>query len=445
METLNNNPLIIGSKILVDLPTYNVFHVPAKVDTGADSSSIWASDVKEQHGLLTFVLFDQNSGFYTGQQIPTRQYKIRSVKNSFGQTEFRYKVRLSAVFEGRKIKVWFTLANRGDSRYPILIGRRTLSNKFVVDVSKSSVSPAKNKIPKVLILVNSGGPTIRDFYNKLNEDMAGKLETTVEKYRNIVCYIQKNKLQVIVRGDRAEYKLEDFDMVYFKTSTKNSQLAALLGGYAKSLNRPFFDSSVIMQPAQGKILQMAKLAQAGVNVPDTIFMSTKKLNSSFIELSAKFGKKFVMKDNYGKKSRNRFLVTNYLDFEQACQVATENKLELVSQEFIPHDHFYRVLVLGKRVELVIKKVATVNLPSQAPNSKATAVQISKFPTEAAIMCVKAAEALGLQVAGVDIAQNTKTGLWYCFEVNDSPQLVAGAFVKKKRAVMTKFLYTQARN
>lgn len=444
MKKANNNPFIVGSKVLVDLPVYNIFHVPAKIDTGADSSSIWASQVKEQKGSLSFVLFDRDSGFYTGQQISTKQYKIRSVKNSFGHAEFRYKVRLSAVLEGKKIKVWFTLANREDNRYPILIGRRTLSNKFVVDVSKAGVTSANNKLPQVLVLVNSGGPTIRKFYSQMNSDNADKFQTIVEKYRNVVCCIEKNRIKLSIRGDKKEQNFNDFDMVYFKTSSKNAQIAALIAGYAKSINRPFFDSAASLQPAQSKILQMARLAQAGVNVPDTVYITGKKLNSSYFDLTNKLGKKLILKDNFGKKSRNRFVVATHKEFDNACMAAHENKVELIAQKFIPHDHFYRILVLGKRVEMVIKKQARVSGATGSKNT-AIAVPVRKFPTEAAIMSVRAAEALGLQIAGVDIAQDKKTGLWYCFEVNSSPQLVAGAFVEKKRTVLAKFLYTQARS
>ena len=37
----------------------------------------------------------------------------------------------------------FTLANRSRNNFPVLIGRRTLKNRFLVNVSKSSVKQPK--------------------------------------------------------------------------------------------------------------------------------------------------------------------------------------------------------------------------------------------------------------------------------------------------------------
>jgi len=40
----------------------------------------------------------------------------------------------------RVIRAEFSLANRGSMRFPVLLGRKLLRNKFVVDVSLKDVS-----------------------------------------------------------------------------------------------------------------------------------------------------------------------------------------------------------------------------------------------------------------------------------------------------------------
>src|SRR4051812_44847524 len=102
-------PITIGPQTVIELPKYGIKGVPAKIDTGADSSSIWASGVYEQKGRLFFTLFSPNSPYYTGEVISTKDYKLQSIKNSFGHAEFRYKVLLSVKLEDRVIKVRFTL------------------------------------------------------------------------------------------------------------------------------------------------------------------------------------------------------------------------------------------------------------------------------------------------------------------------------------------------
>jgi D-alanine-D-alanine ligase-like ATP-grasp enzyme len=54
-------------------------------------------------------------------------------------------------------------------------------------------------------------------------------------------------------------------------------------------------------------------------------------------------------------------------------------------------------------------------------------------------CIKAASELDREIAGVDIIQNEHTGMWYCLEVNDSPQLASGVFTAAKQAAFVKFV------
>ena len=59
---------IIGSTELVSVE--NFLNIPAKIDTGADSSAIWASNINvSEDGVLSFSLFGKDSKFYTGEKL----------------------------------------------------------------------------------------------------------------------------------------------------------------------------------------------------------------------------------------------------------------------------------------------------------------------------------------------------------------------------------------
>ena len=123
----------IGARTHVLFPTDSGQTVPAKVDTGADYSSIWASNIREENGTLFYTLFAPGSPYYSGKEHTTTEYEITRVKNSFGHVENRYIIRLAMKIEGRRIRASVSLADRSKNRYPILIGRKTLSGKFLVD------------------------------------------------------------------------------------------------------------------------------------------------------------------------------------------------------------------------------------------------------------------------------------------------------------------------
>jgi hypothetical protein len=138
----NNTKTVIGRATMVqffDLPEHRV---PAKVDTGADISSIWASDIHVVgNGDLVFMLFGPSSQYFSGQQIVVSppNYRVTPIENSFGLREDRYVVKLRIQIEGRRFKATFTLADRSVKTYPILLGRRLLNGKFIVDVSQGKL------------------------------------------------------------------------------------------------------------------------------------------------------------------------------------------------------------------------------------------------------------------------------------------------------------------
>jgi len=127
---------IIGQAVHVDFPEQAVRAVPARVDTGAKTSAIWASGIIEEQGVLQCVLFGPDSKFYTGQVLKFKDYESRNISSSIGDSEERYVVKLLAIVEGRKIRASFTLANRSQQAYPMLVGRNILRGKFLVDVKQ---------------------------------------------------------------------------------------------------------------------------------------------------------------------------------------------------------------------------------------------------------------------------------------------------------------------
>ena len=111
--------------------------VPAKIDTGADSSSVWASNISiDRDGVLHFTLFDEGSEFYTGEVISRKDFKVAQVASSSGHIQIRYRTHLPIRLGGKKLRVLFNLSDRSANKFPVLIGRRTIAGKFLVDVTR---------------------------------------------------------------------------------------------------------------------------------------------------------------------------------------------------------------------------------------------------------------------------------------------------------------------
>ena len=130
--------VLIGRAEKVELPQLGLLDVPAKIDTGADASSIWVHSAQNDDGILKVIFFGPSYDKYDGKvyTFGPGEYTITRVANSFGHKEVRFKVKLKIVVKNRRINGTFTLADRGTKLYPILIGRSLLKHKFIVDVTK---------------------------------------------------------------------------------------------------------------------------------------------------------------------------------------------------------------------------------------------------------------------------------------------------------------------
>lgn len=132
--------VIIGrSEVLAFLDT-PADRVPAKTDTGAYRSAVHASNIVLEDGILQFdLLGDHPVCGALAQHMTTTEFKVVTVANSFGHEEERYEVKLKVKLGPKVFHARFTLADRSKKIYPILLGRKLLNHRFLVDSSETSL------------------------------------------------------------------------------------------------------------------------------------------------------------------------------------------------------------------------------------------------------------------------------------------------------------------
>ncbi len=128
--------LIIGRRETVDFPELGLFGIIAKIDTGAYTTALHCHDMREENGVLHFKLLDPAHPEYNEQDLKFAAYSQKEIKNSFGEIENRYVIKTLIKIGHKRIKSVISLSDRGKMRYPVLIGRKLLKNRFIVDVSE---------------------------------------------------------------------------------------------------------------------------------------------------------------------------------------------------------------------------------------------------------------------------------------------------------------------
>lgn len=131
---------IIGRTDKVDFPELDLFDVDVKIDTGAYTSAIHCANVVEEEAGLRCTFSHDGRPNFNGKEVLFKTYSRTGVKSSNGHKENRFKIRSTVIFFGKKYKINLTLSTRDDMRFPVLIGRQFLKNKFLVDVSLENMS-----------------------------------------------------------------------------------------------------------------------------------------------------------------------------------------------------------------------------------------------------------------------------------------------------------------
>jgi hypothetical protein len=139
-----NPKFLIGSLDYADFPEFNLLNIPCKIDTGAQTSAIHCHHIRlieiEGKEIIAFNLLDPSHSDYNEKEYRTSDFKERKVRSSSGYAEYRYVITTDIILFGKVFKTEFTLADREQMRYPVLIGRRLLKDSFIVDVAKKNLS-----------------------------------------------------------------------------------------------------------------------------------------------------------------------------------------------------------------------------------------------------------------------------------------------------------------
>jgi len=127
---------VIGRREKADFSSLGLEEIEVKIDTGAYTSSIHCADMKEIDTRLHCKFLDENHPLYNQKELIFENYEMTVIKSSNGISETRYQIVLPMIFGKKTYEIELTLNDRAEMKYPVLLGRKFLQGKFIVDVSK---------------------------------------------------------------------------------------------------------------------------------------------------------------------------------------------------------------------------------------------------------------------------------------------------------------------
>lgn len=120
---------VVGRYVKTQFIDLDHIELTAKTDTGAYMSSMHAENIHVRGGVLSFGI-PMLSGM---KMVQTSEFGEVSVRNAHGTTK-RYTIKTRLTIHGRTFMTTLNLSDRGELKYPVLLGRRFLRGRFMVNV-----------------------------------------------------------------------------------------------------------------------------------------------------------------------------------------------------------------------------------------------------------------------------------------------------------------------
>lgn len=231
------------------------------------------------------------------------------------------------------------------------------------------------------------------------------------------CYmnITSAKPMIHYRDER----LDDFDVII-------PRIGASITYYGSAILRQFemmgtysLNESTSITRSRDKLRSLQILSRSGIGLPVTSYAHSTKMTEKLITMVG--GAPCVIKLIEGTQGKGVILADTHEAAESVIDGFRQMKAHFLVQEFIKESNGcdIRAFVIGdKVVASMMRKAKSGDFRSNLHRGgTAIPVQISKEESE---MAIRAARALGLNVAGVDLLRSSRGPL--VLEVNSSPGL-----------------------
>lgn len=425
--------VIVGSEEWCAFPHLGIPTVKARVDSGAKTSALHAINIspfiKEGENWVKFDINPIQNNTKTIIHCEAPLVDKRVVKSSSGFREQRYVIRAEIQIGETNWNVELTLTNRDSMGFRMLLGREAMSGRLLVDPEQKYLlgQPTKEKLqeyynkseePKkgLRIGVLASNP---ELYSNRRIMEAGEMRGHEMHFLNLkYCYMKldAHTPEIHYRGGRI---LNDFDAVIPRIRPSMTFYGCALTRHFEALKVFCLNSSSAITQSRDKLYSLQLLLNSGIDIPTTGFANSPLDTNDLIKMVG--GPPLIVKLLEGTQGKGVVLAETKKAAESVINAFKSLNANILVQEFIKEANGkdLRLFVIDGKVVAAIQREA---LPGEfrANIHLGGTASIIRATAEEKRIAIKAAKAMNLKVAGVDIIRSSKGPL--LLEVNSSPGL-----------------------
>ena len=433
--TNKNSKIIIGSEEWCSFPELGIPAIKARIDSGAKTSSIHAFNIQKfrrnGESWVSFEVHPVQNDRKTVIRCERPVLDKRVVKSSTGISETRYVIgaELNAGSESWDIEL--TLANRDSMGYRMLLGREAMHGRMIVD---PSIKFCMGKVGKDVLKKFYGGMQHKNSGLKIgllasNKELYSNqriLEAGQERGHEMVflnikqCYMKNDAKdpQVHYRSGKI---ISDLNAVITRIKPSVTSYGCALARQFESMEIFTLNSSNAISQSHDKLFSFQLLLKNGIHMPITGFANSPMDTNDLIEMVG--GAPLIVKLLESTQSEGVVLAETKKAGESVINAFKSLDANLLVQEFIKEadGKDLRCFVIDGEVVASIQREAAPG-EFRANIHQGGSASVVKITQDEKMLAIKAAETLGLNIAGVDIIRSKKGPL--LLEVNSFPGLEA---------------------
>ncbi len=425
--------LILGCEEWCTFPDLNIPIIKARVDSGAKTSALHAVNISPfVRDNESWVKFDINPIQNNTRAVKHCEAKLidkRVVKSSSGYREQRFVIQTELKIGEDSWTIEMTLTNRDSMGFRMLLGREAMSGRVLVDpeqkylLGQPSVETIKalyqgSEEPKSGLRIGLLASNPELYSNKRIME-AGEMRGHEMFFLNIKeCYMKLDatKPEIHYRGGKV---LDNFDAVIPRIRPSITFYGCALTRQFEALKVFCLNSSAAITQSRDKLYSLQLLLNHGIDIPTTGFANSPLDTDDLIKMVG--GSPLIVKLLEGTQGKGVVLAETKKAAESVINAFKSLNVNILVQEFIKEAN-------GKDLRLFVvdgKVVATIQREALPGEFRANihlggSASIIKPTMEEKRIAIKAAKAMDLKVAGVDIIRSSKGPL--LLEVNSSSGL-----------------------